>query len=96
MYVPFHVHSMLSNGVTNIDSITNFREYVKAAKDCGMPAFGISEHGSCFEWVHKKESIEAAGMKYIHAVEAYLTEDDNTKFIYKAICIWYVIKPLFV
>lgn len=85
MYVPFHVHSMLSNGVTNIDSITNFREYVKAAKDCGMPAFGISEHGSCFEWVHKKESIEAAGMKYIHAVEAYLTEDDNTKFIYKAV-----------
>ena len=34
---------------------------------------GFSEHGSVFEWWHKKSAIEAAGMKYIHAVECYLT-----------------------
>lgn len=76
-YVPYHVHSMLSNGTTNIDSITNFREYVKAAKECGMLALGISEHGNIFEWLHKKEAIEAAGMKYLHCVEVYLTENNE-------------------
>lgn len=77
MYTAYHVHSMLSSGTTNIDSITNFREYVDAAKLCGMTALGISEHGNIFEWVHKKEAIEKAGMKYLHCVEAYLTETLN-------------------
>lgn len=39
-----------------------------------MKALGFSEHGSCFNWYHKKCAIEAANMKYIHAVEAYITE----------------------
>lgn len=39
-----------------------------------MKALGFSEHGSLFEWWHKKQAIEGAGMKYIHGVEAYLTE----------------------
>lgn len=79
MYFPYHVHSMLSNGTTNIDSITNFRDYVIAAKECGMTALGISEHGNIFEWVHKKEAIEAAGLKYVHCIEAYLTESLDEK-----------------
>ena len=78
-YVVYHLHSMLSNGTTNIDSITNFRDYVSAAAACGMNALGFSEHGNLFEWVHKKEAIEAAGMKYIHGVEAYLTESLDQK-----------------
>ena len=73
--VYYHMHSFLSNGTTNIDSITNFREYVEMAKQCGMKALGISEHGNIFEWVHKKEAIENAGMKYLHCIEAYITED---------------------
>lgn len=88
-YVKYHVHSMLSSGTTNIDSITNFRDYVDAAKECGMTALGISEHGNIFEWVHKKEYIEAAGLKYLHCVEAYLTEDnDESCKIYTAIDIF--------
>ncbi len=75
LYTAYHVHSMLSSGTTNIDSITNFRDYVTAAQECGMTALAISEHGNTFEWLHKKEAIEKAGMKYIHAVEAYLTEE---------------------
>lgn len=82
--VYYHVHSMLSNGTTNVDSITNFRDYVKAAKECGMPALGFSEHGNIFEWLHKKEAIEAAGMKYIHGIEAYLTEDGEDCAFYTA------------
>jgi len=78
-YVVYHLHSDLSNGVTNIDSTTKFQEYIDAAKECGMKAMAFSEHGSVFEWWHKKCAIEKAGMKYIHAVEAYLTESLDEK-----------------
>lgn len=77
---------MLSNGVTNIDSITDFHAYVDKAKEYGMKAFAFSEHGSLFAWLKKKEYIEECGLKYIHAIEAYLTEDNNDKpHLYSAI-----------
>ena len=72
-YTVYHLHSDLSNGVTNIDSVTKYGEYIEKAKELGMKAMAFSEHGSVFEWWHKKSAIEAAGMKYIHAIEAYLT-----------------------
>lgn len=72
-YTVYHLHTDLSNGVTNIDSTTKYMAYVERAKECGMKALAFSEHGSVFEWWHKKSAIESAGMKYIHAVEAYLT-----------------------
>lgn len=78
-YVVYHLHSDLSNGVTNVDSVTKYGEYVERAKECGMKAMAFSEHGSTFEWWHKKTAIEAAGMKYIHAIEAYLTESTAEK-----------------
>lgn len=64
---------MLSNATTTIDSVTGFQDYVDKAKECGMKALAISEHGNILEWWHKKCAIEKAGMKYIHAVEAYVT-----------------------
>lgn len=72
-YVVYHLHSDLSNGVTNVDSVTKFKEYIERAKELGMKAMAFSEHGNVFEWLHKKEAIEAAGMKYIHGIEAYVT-----------------------
>lgn len=85
-YTPYHIHTMLSNGVTNIDSITDFHAYVDAAKELGMKAFAFSEHGSLFAWLKKKEYIESCGMKYIHAIEAYLTEDSESKpHLYSAV-----------
>lgn len=73
-YVVYHLHSDLSNCVTNIDSVTKYNEYIKAAQQCEMKAMAFSEHGSIMEWWHKKCDIENAGMKYIHAIECYLTE----------------------
>lgn len=70
---------MQSNGVTNIDSITSYKDYIERAKELGMKAFAFSEHGNVFEWLHKKEAIEKAGMKYIHAIEAYVTYDLSEK-----------------
>lgn len=73
-YVVFHLHSDMSNGVTNIDSVTKFQEYINRAAELGMTALAFSEHGSVFGWYEKKECIEKAGMKYIHAAEFYITE----------------------
>lgn len=44
-----------------------------------MSAFAFSEHGNVFSFVHKKEEIEKASMKYIHAIEAYITETLDEK-----------------
>ena len=64
MYFAYHMHSVLSNGTTNIDSITDFHDYIDAAKECGMTALGISEHGNMFNWLKKKEAIEPEMMSW--------------------------------
>lgn len=79
MYTGYHFHSDLSSGTTNIDSVTKYKQYIDRAKELGMKAFGFSEHGNIFEWYHKKCDIEAAGMKYIHACECYVTENLTEK-----------------
>ena len=73
-YTVYHLHSDFSNCTTNIDSVTKFTDYVDRARGLGMGALGFSEHGNIYGWWRKKCAVEAAGMKYIHAVEAYLTE----------------------
>ena len=73
-YTVYHLHSDLSNGTTTMDSVTKYKMYVKKAQECGMKALGFSEHGSVFEWYHKKCDIEKAGMKYLHACEFYVTK----------------------
>lgn len=78
-YVVYHLHSDLSNGVTNIDSVTKYNQYIERAQSLGMSAMAFSEHGSVFQWLKKKEGIEKAGMKYIHASEFYVTESLNEK-----------------
>lgn len=78
-YTVLHCHTMLSNGVTNIDSVTKYTDYINKAVECGMKALAFSEHGSCFEWLHKKEACEKAGLKYIHAEEFYITKSLEEK-----------------
>ena len=88
-YVVYHLHSDLSTCVTSIDSVTKPDQYINKAKECGMKALAFSEHGSVFSWVKKKEHIEAAGMKYIHAIECYITEtlEDKIKDNYHCVLI---------
>lgn len=73
-YVPYHMHTHYSNPTTNIDSVTKWNGYIQRACECGMTALGISEHGNVFNWTARKKMIEDAGLKYIHAVETYVTE----------------------
>ena len=65
-YVVYHLHSDLSNGVTNIDSVTKNEEYIKYANSLEMKAIGFSEHGSVFEHIKKRQLCENLGIKYIH------------------------------
>lgn len=73
-YTILHCHSDISSAVTNVDSCTKFQDYVNRAQECGMKALAFSEHGSVMGWDLKKEAIEKAGMKYIHAEEFYITQ----------------------
>ena len=52
-YTIYHLHTMLSNGVTNIDSVTKYSDYVNKAKECGMTSLAFSEHGNISEWKHR-------------------------------------------
>lgn len=72
-YTILHAHTYLSNGVTNIDSVTPYDQYIDKAHELGMTAMAFSEHGSVLGWVKKKLAMEAAGIRYIHAEEFYLT-----------------------
>lgn len=76
-YVVYHMHSDISNltAGTGADSVTKYYDYVNKAQELGMSAMAISEHGSVMNWVKKKETIQKAGMKYIHANEVYLTQN---------------------
>ena len=78
-YTILHLHSMLSNGVTNIDSVTRYDQYIDRAAELEMKAIAFSEHGSIFQWVKKKLHTEEMGMKYIHAQEFYLTQTLSEK-----------------
>lgn len=78
-YTILHLHSMLSNGVTNIDSVTPYDQYIDKANELGMAAMAFSEHGSVLGWVKKKLHMEELGMKYIHAEEFYLTNTLDEK-----------------
>lgn len=78
-YTVLHLHSDMSNGVTNIDSVTKYIEYIIRAEELGMKAMAFSEHGSVFAWDLKKEDMEKHGLKYIHAEEFYVTETVDEK-----------------
>lgn len=82
-YVVYHLHSDISSAVTNIDSINKPEHYVSYAKSLNMTALGFSEHANVLNWKHKKDLIEDAGMKYIHACEFYLTEDDIQENVHR-------------
>lgn len=84
-YTIYHIHSMISNltAGTGADSITKYSDYLERAKELGMNAIGMSEHGSVMNWIKKKHDTEKLGMKYLHLNEIYLTKkidkdgDDN-------------------
>ena len=78
-YTVLHCHTELSSATTNIDSVTKYEDYIKYAKELGMKAIAITEHGNILSWLKKKECCEKNGIKYIHGIEVYLTETIDEK-----------------
>ena len=74
-YCVYHLHSDLSL----LDSCSKFQEYVDLAKSQGMTAIASTEHGLPRSWVEKKMACDAAGIKFIHGVEIYLTASIDEK-----------------
>lgn len=70
-YVAYHVHSDYSL----LDSVTDYRDYIDYAVSIGQKAISISEHGKPLNWVSKKAYCDKVGIKYIHSVEVYITEE---------------------
>ena len=75
-YTVFHLHTDTSNSFTTMDSVTKYKMYIEKAKELGMTSLAFSEHGHCMQWYQKKSMMEDPkfNMKYIHAVEAYVTK----------------------
>ena len=78
-YTPLHLHTMLSNAFTVLDSVTSYKQYIDQAVEYGMKAIAFTEHGSVLEWKHKLDYAKSKGIKYIHGTEAYITESLDEK-----------------
>lgn len=74
-YVPYHMHTELSL----LDSVTNYKDYVDKAVECGMSTIGFSEHGNVYKWIEKLMYCDKKGIKMLYGVEIYLTETHKEK-----------------
>lgn len=74
-YTPYHIHSDYSL----LDSCTQYTDYIDKAAELGMTAIAFSEHGKISGWFKKMKYCKNKGLKYIHAVECYLTKSLSEK-----------------
>ena len=72
-YTVYHLHTELSL----LDSCTNYKLYVDKAVELGQKAICFTEHGNIYEWIEKKMYANSKGLKYLHGIEMYLTENLN-------------------
>lgn len=71
----YHCHSEYSL----LDSCTKYQDYIDLSVANGAKALSISEHGKPLNWTEKWAACKAAGIRYIHSVEIYLTETLDEK-----------------
>ena len=60
-YVAYHVHTESSL----LDSCTNFKLYVRRAKELNQKAICFSEHGNTYNWIEKKMYCESTQYKVV-------------------------------
>jgi DNA polymerase-3 subunit alpha len=70
-YVGLHVHTHYSL----FDGIATPQEYIERAKELGMSALAITDHGSLSGHREMYRAAKEAGIKPILGVEGYITED---------------------
>ena len=74
-YVSLHTHTTLSL----LDSTSTYEQVIDKAVDFGMPAIAFTEHGNIYSWIKKKQYCDKKGIKYIHGIECYMTEEHGNK-----------------
>jgi len=68
-FVHLHAHSEFSL----LDGSIKVGDLVKRAKDMGMPAVALTDHGNLFGMIHFYRAARKAGIKPILGMEAYIT-----------------------
>ena len=74
-YFIYHCHSTYSKN----DSTAKPEEYIEKLKELKHTAICFSEHGNVSNHIKKKQLADKAGLKYVHAVEMYLTKTLDEK-----------------
>lgn len=72
IYTVLHLHTELSL----LDSCTNHKLYADRAVELGQKAICYTEHGNIYSWIEKKQYANSKGLKYLHGVEIYITQNE--------------------
>ena len=72
-YIAYHMHSDASL----LDGLSKVKDMVAKAKSLGMPALGISDHGSLGNTYSFWNECNANGIKPLLGNELYYTHDTN-------------------
>ncbi len=67
-FAHLHVHTEYSL----LDGFSNIRKLVKRAKEMGMPALAITDHGTMFGVIEFYHAAKEAGIKPVIGLEAYM------------------------
>jgi DNA polymerase-3 subunit alpha len=71
VHLHVHTHYSLLDGANRID------ELVKTAKDMGMPAVAVTDHGNMFGAIEFYQAAIEAGIKPVVGMEAYMAPGDR-------------------
>ena len=62
-----------------LDSCTKAQDYIDLSVENGCKALSVSNHGKPLNWTETWAACKKAGIRYIHSVEIYLTEQLEPK-----------------
>lgn len=77
-FINLHQHTYFSNA-NMMEVVSGVDDYIKLSQEHGYKTMCITDHGNVLNWVSKMETAQKAGMKYIHGVEAYITDNIEEK-----------------
>ena len=78
-FLNLHLHTDFSNTLTIPEVVNKVDHYIERYKQDGATAIVFTEHGNILSWTDKKNKANKAGLKYIHGMEAYVTESLDEK-----------------
>lgn len=71
--VELHLHTQMSD----MDGMTNIKDYVKRAKEWGHKAIGITDHGVVQGFPEGMEAAKKYGIKLLYGLEGYIVNDSK-------------------